>query len=940
MSSDIKVSIIVPIYNVEEYLRECLDSLVHQSLKQIEVLMVNDASSDSSGAIALEYVNKYKNFRLFNKEVNGGQSRARNYAISFAKGEYIAFLDGDDFVTNNAYKKLYDMTENGQRDIVVGNVKRFDSKGIYDSGLHIKIFKENIKNTNITQNPELIYDTTSTNKLFRMKFWKENELKFPEDVIYEDIPLTFFAHFKSKSTAILSDDIYYWRRRESTNKSATQQRTDINNFYDRLNALKIVDNFIEKNVEDETLINYKYFKWLDLDLKLYINILDQADNEYKRIFIQTVQEYIKIIPKYVFKDLNALDRIKYYFIKVGNLESLLQALAFEKHGMANLKVVLREDKYFGKFPFKGIPKECFEMTKELNTGSEVRKINKIKISKGILKINGYLYINRINIDKRNKVNFKAKLVNTINGRELELNVENMKFPELTPKLWVRAIYYLTRNPCYDYNWSGYKINIDLDDHKFLELGSGKYKIILNLQMPGINRNITLGSTNKKPKPKPYLESYNSVSFNYNAIGDLTIKVKEQHSGVINYYNDNGTFFFDGWFDDKTLNNVLMIVDNHKNKKIPLPTTYNNTINLKSNIRDKFPNSAGFTSIIPNDVLKKIEIGKWFLIHSRNDQIENINGNNVSLNNILDNNLINLSTTFSGDIVLTNKRLETYLSSFNWENNKFKISICLNKSNLEDNPKILDSELRFVSKTSDNTIYAEKDGQEENEHFLKNSFIVRNMDEKGINLFSQGIWEIYADYSVGSITISHKITVIGNKNFEYKNFHTHKYKPIISDGILSLKVSQVWPWIAKTRKRRKVLEIYIYPLLRYLPLNKQRIIFESFEKEKYYCNPYYLYEYINKNYPEYECIWIVIDESIKINGNGKKVRFKTLKYFYYMATAKYVIKNVNFPNFYKKRNNVVEVQTKQGTHPEKIGLNVLDKSKTKESLDNFIKRCKR
>ena len=83
MSGNIKVSIIVPIYNIEEYLRECLDSLVHQTLKEIEVLMVNDGSTDSSGDIALEYVDKYDNFCLFNK-LNGGQSRARNYAISFA----------------------------------------------------------------------------------------------------------------------------------------------------------------------------------------------------------------------------------------------------------------------------------------------------------------------------------------------------------------------------------------------------------------------------------------------------------------------------------------------------------------------------------------------------------------------------------------------------------------------------------------------------------------------------------------------------------------------------------------------------------------------------------------------------------------------------------------------------------------------------------------
>ncbi len=935
MSDNIKVSVIVPIYNVEEYLNECLDSLANQTLNEIEVLMVNDCSTDSSEEIALKYGDKYNNFHLLNMSLNSGQSRARNYAITFAKGEYLAFLDGDDYVSLDAYEKLYDMSANGERDIVVGNVKRFDSKGIYDSGLHIKIFKENIKNTTIVNYPELIYDTTSTNKLFRKKFWNENELKFPEDVIYEDIPLTFIAHYKSKSTAILSDDIYYWRRREGINKSATQQRTDINNFYDRLNALKIVDNFFKENVDDETLIYYKYYKWLDLDLKLYINILDQADNEYKKIFIPTVQEYLKNIPEYIFKDLTALDRIKYYFIEKGDLKSLFQTLNFERKGMANLKVVLIGDKYYGKFPFK-VPVEYTEMTKELNTSSEVRKIKRISVSDGILNINGYLYINRINFDRKNKVNFNAKLVNTSNGKEFELNIENIKISELTPKLWTRAIYFITRNPCYTYNWSGYNINIDLNNPEFLELGSGIYKIIITLQTSGINRTIILGSSNNKPIPKPSLVSYNNILFKYNAIGDLSLDIEKQHSGVINTHFKNGNLYLEGWFDDKTRDNILFIEKN--GKKIPIQTEYNNNLKINSNITDKYPNSEGFTATIPNDRIKKLEFGNWSIEHSRNDRIHDINGSNVGLSKILDNNLIKLFNTFSSGIILSNKSLKTYLSSVNWDKNSLKISICLNKNNFDVNQKITGSRLRFVLKKFDETICVERENYEENEDLLINTFIVDTKDKKGINLFTHGNWEIYADYTLGSSVISHKISIIDDKPLETKIFSSHKYKPVVDGDIFSLKVSQVWPWIAKTRKRRKVLELYVYPLLRYLPLNKKRIIFESFEMEKSDGHLRYLYDVIDKNFPEYKSVWIVDDESMKLGGNGEKVRFKSLKYFYYMATSKYFINNINFPNFYKKRKNIVEVQITN--HLKKHGLSGYDKPKTRENFDNFIRRFKK
>ena len=92
-----KVSIIVPVYNVEEYLERCLDSLVNQTLKDIEIIIVNDGSTDGSKEKIQKYINKYKNIVYLEKE-NGGLSSARNYGIPYAKGEYIGFVDSDDYV--------------------------------------------------------------------------------------------------------------------------------------------------------------------------------------------------------------------------------------------------------------------------------------------------------------------------------------------------------------------------------------------------------------------------------------------------------------------------------------------------------------------------------------------------------------------------------------------------------------------------------------------------------------------------------------------------------------------------------------------------------------------------------------------------------------------------------------------------------------------------
>ena len=99
-----KISVIVPVYNVQEYLEECLDSLVHQTMKEIEVIMVDDGSVDNSAEIMNIYSERYYNFIPVYKE-NGGLGHARNYGVSYATGEFIIFMDSDDYVTKDAYKK-------------------------------------------------------------------------------------------------------------------------------------------------------------------------------------------------------------------------------------------------------------------------------------------------------------------------------------------------------------------------------------------------------------------------------------------------------------------------------------------------------------------------------------------------------------------------------------------------------------------------------------------------------------------------------------------------------------------------------------------------------------------------------------------------------------------------------------------------------------------
>ena len=173
-----KVSVIVPIYNSEKYLKRCLDSLINQTLEDLEIILVNDGSTDGSRDIILKYMSSDKRIKLIDK-ANGGQASARNLGLSQAIGEYIVFIDSDDYVQPNLCERLYQTVLNGY-DIVVTDYYIIDgnNKEYYKTSNH----EEGV----ISLKDYLLTAVCPWNKIYRKSFLIDNKFKFPEGIIYED----------------------------------------------------------------------------------------------------------------------------------------------------------------------------------------------------------------------------------------------------------------------------------------------------------------------------------------------------------------------------------------------------------------------------------------------------------------------------------------------------------------------------------------------------------------------------------------------------------------------------------------------------------------------------------------------------------------------------------------------------------------------------------
>ena len=906
----VKVSIIVTIYNAADYLRECLESLVSQTLKEIEVFMINDGSTDESKKIAEEYAVNYENFYIVNKE-HGGNGQCKNYGVSFAKGEYIAFLNSNDYVANETYEKLYAMTNDGTVDIVTGNVVKIDEKGEDSSFLHNRVFKESVEDTHITKNPSLIYDTFIGNKIFRKEFWDKNNIKFIEHIVEEDLPVIIPAFFNANSTAILSDDVYYWRAEKN---SLIGEKMNISEFIDRLYAIEVVDKFITDNVKDGTCTYIKNNRWINVDFMSYINRLDEVRPQNRGMFVNIIKEYIKEMPNSLFDDLKAIDRIKYYCIKNNELDTLMEVINFEKNNIASLEVIRKGNKYIGKFPFKGIPKEYYDMTIELNRAEEVKKISKITYEDGVMNLKGYVYIPRVNLDKSEIVKMSAYLINTKNGKKAEVKIINEKKPMITQNYGVRAKDYKLNNRLFNYDWCGYSINIDFNKKEIMALGSGKYNIIINLKVPGIDKDIVLGNPckGKGATPKPYLWNLNKLLVKYDEDGNLIISSTKQFAGITACSFKDDSVILEGWFSDKDYDKKLLIINWKTGVQFPIYAEENKEYTISPTILKKHPNAEGFKVILNKErVMKTWGVGSWFFYYFRNGKRRPLTGVNIlNKRKAIDNiNLVRLDISLSGATILRNTKLSTYLDNININDENIRFATVLNKGELNIKGSISKVAIRCVTKKSDEDVVIPGEIIFSGKDILKAIFNLKLVDNKGRNLLTANDWKIYIDYESNEEKVSDELYTLENQEYDVINTDNHKYTLNISNkGVLGIKSKLVWSWIDKGPRRREALERYVYPALRLLPLNKKTVVFSEQAISNDDTSPKSLYEYIDKYCPQYKCVWTVKDESEKVAGGAEKVRIGSVKYLYYMATSKFMVNNLSLPEFYEKRKRTIEINT--------------------------------
>ncbi len=220
-----KVSVIVPVYNTEKYLAKCLDSLVNQTLKDIEIIVVNDGSPDNSQNMIDLYAAEFPQVKAF-KKPNGGLGDARNFGIDRAKGEFIAFVDSDDFIDESMFEKMYRLAKKHGSDIVVCDLEKVNEKG--------KSFRDLPQSPQLPEKIDLKNDFSifgemscfACNKLFKSELFDTH--RFQKGIHFEDVELIPKLFLEARLVSKINEPLYkYFERQESISKTHTEKGLDM-----------------------------------------------------------------------------------------------------------------------------------------------------------------------------------------------------------------------------------------------------------------------------------------------------------------------------------------------------------------------------------------------------------------------------------------------------------------------------------------------------------------------------------------------------------------------------------------------------------------------------------------------------------------------------------------------------------------------------------------
>lgn len=423
--------------------------------------MVDDGSTDGSVPIAEHFAEHDARFRLL-RQPNGGLSRARNTGTADAHGEFIAFVDSDDVVPNDAYARFVRTLDASGSDFATGNIQRLTHLGTQQSRFVAKTFAETRTRSHVTRFQPLLADRTAWNKLWRREFWEEHAGRFPEGVVHEDIPVVLPAHLAARAVDVLAPTVYYWRLREDGAESITQRRLEYRVLRDRLAAVEQVRRYFAAH-GPKRLCRWYDASLLADDLRRHLVLLDRADEAYRRLFMDGARRVLEDATPRMLAPLRAIDRLKWHLISRGLEDELLEVIRFEHEDRDQTSPIRRFGRYYGDYPFcddrhLAIPRSIYRLRRLDQELTLKTQLERVDASSGQIRVSGTSYLPGIAAPDPDSQRTTAVALSPGRWQALRLRTTAARLPTIPTH---RPTLEPAAERSLDQSWAGFETSLDL-----------------------------------------------------------------------------------------------------------------------------------------------------------------------------------------------------------------------------------------------------------------------------------------------------------------------------------------------------------------------------------------------------------------------------------------------------------------------------------------------
>lgn len=936
-----RLSVIVPIYSVEHYLPACLDSLAAQTLKDLEVIMVNDGSPDNSGAIAAEYEARDPRFRLVNKE-NAGLGAARNTGLEMLapESEFVAFVDSDDMIPPDAYRLMLASLDESGSDFITGNVLHINSTRVWQSPMHRILAGGAVQRTHVSVNKKLLHDKIACNKVFRRSFWEKHKLAFPEGVLYEDVPVIVPAQFLAEAVDIISSPTYYWRLREGEGTpSITQRRTEPKAVRDRTSAVESVSLFFGKQPGEEAAqLKREYDRSvLNGDLRIFLNVVPEGDEEFRAEFLRVINRFLDQVDPQVVMELTAIQRIKWLLVRKHAMTELVELINSERRGdPIEIDGRLRKYASFSALDNNSslIPKRARRIDPDLTSRAPLQKIT---WEDGKLRLFGHAWIDRI--DQSTKRSAVKVLALKKNGsrRRMVLPLRNVYSPECTT---------LSPRKQYNYDWAGWEL---LFDPAKLRKGGqwveGTWHVGLGIASAGLVRKRAVhasGAGAANQSPYHWLDDDFRLLPN-TSTGALKLRVERVRALVTGHRAVDDSVEIEG--------------------DIRVPLTAGETVNLEVSNRKSgellsYPvdlkraadGRASFQVLVPlkdiallpehqdaaeegistegaNPALASRRNWSTELVATGPDGTERRFGTVVrdgladrqillpaTLAQDAERNELALLSGSNGYLKFSGRPIQAKITSVQWVEGEYIVHGST-PAELSDPAFVIKARDFFDEKTVPLQVFG--DGT-----FVAKFAPAAMPGSNGPRPLKSGRWNFYLRSGDGSPDMPFVIDrlavpafpVSGERSGREYHFESRWF------DFPQLQCPSDLTTLERGRYRQDKLHREVYEAGRKLPL-RDDVLYISYNGKQYSDSPRAIHEELLRRDADVRHLWLVRDGQVDLPPTAEKVRFWGTEWYDALARCRYIVTNAHLPHWIERRPGQVIVQTWHGTMLKKIGLDI-------------------